>query len=173
MKVMKKSVVNLTVIALVALFSTSFVSVNAQSLPEFIYNSYEENGKVISKQVCKMDAYSGMHQPHLKYEYSYTEQGLPQSCTALRWNKKTASWENSHVLTYEYDELISTVTLNYALWSKDNNSFDMPQEKAVYQYLDTENLSYYTQYEKESIDSDWEIKTHFSMNNYFLSQLIK
>ena len=169
---MKKSVVK-TVVALVVLFTVSAVNVNAKSLPEFLYNTYEKGGKVTSKQVCKLNPATNTYTFHLVHEYTYTNDGSLLSNKTLRWNKKTNTWENSSIITYEHDYLTNSTTLNYAEWNKKKNAFDAPSQKAVYQYLGKDHLANYVQYEKEKSDSDWQIKTHFSMNNHFVSQLNK
>lgn len=167
---MKKSVLTVVLVALVSVFVSS---VNAQVLPEFLYNSYEENGKLLTKQVCKFDPSVSQHKRHLLYEYGYAETGALISCKAFRWNAETSSWENAYIKTYEFDTLSSTVTVNYAVWNKKDKSFDEPCQKAVYQVFGDNHLASYYQYEKETESNDWEIKTHFSMNNYFVSQLAK
>ncbi|GEM_PF-262449 len=169
---MKKLVLNVVAV-LVSLFSVSAMNVSAQTSPEFLYNTEKINGKVISKEVCKMDPSNLIYKLHLKYEYSYDTNDRLKSCKTLRWNDKTAVWENDHILTYEYNNILNTVILNYAIWNERMNEFESPTERAEYQYLENNQLSYYTKYEKESSESDWEIKTHFAMNNYFVSQLGK
>ena len=165
---MKKSVLNV-IVALTAVFSVSVV--NAQSTPEFLYNTCIENGKVVSKQVCRLDPSGNVHKLHLKYEYSYNVKGVIQSCKTLHWNKRTASWENTSIKTFEYNNLQKTVTIYYALWNKKENVFDEPQQKAVYQYFDEEHLVNYTQYRKDILNNDWQINTYFDKNNYLISQI--
>lgn len=106
-------------------------------------------------------------------EYSYASDGSLLSEKTLRWDNDARCWVNLSVLTYNYERLTNTVTINYASWNKAENRFDASSQKAVYQYLSKDLLSGYTQYEKETSNGDWEITTHFSMNNYFISQLYK
>ncbi|MDL2256191.1 DUF3836 domain-containing protein [Parabacteroides sp. OttesenSCG-928-K15] len=167
---MKKSLFTALLVSVLMVTFVATASAKTESFPKFLYNTTTENGLVLSKQVCKQIE-TGAYKLHLKYEYTYTDEGMPTSCKALRWNEDTIAWENWYLITYTYDEILSTATLNYALWNKEGNDFDMPREKAVYQYAADASLLNYAQYEKKATESHWEVKLQFGLDSYFLSQI--
>ncbi len=166
---MKKSVFTVMLTAMFIVSFASSTSAKTVSLPKFLYNTSAEKGQVVSKEVCKQME-TGGYQRHLKYDYTYTHQGMPASCKASRWNKQTATWENWYLITYTYDEIVSTATLNYALWNKEGNAFDAPKEMTIYQYSADASLLNYAQYKKETEESHWEVKKLFGISNYFVNQ---
>ncbi|MDH6305958.1 hypothetical protein M2459_002969 [Parabacteroides sp. PF5-5] len=166
---MKKSVLNIVVVAFVALFSVSVSSVNAQSLPEFLYNTYEENGVVTSKEICKLNSFDNTHKRHILYEYTYTDNGMLKSRKASYWNEKRNAWEHSAIILYSYNELLNDVTLEYAEWNDSKNDFDSPIERAVYQLSNEQLISSYTLYEKDNSEINWSIKEHFSLDTHFIA----
>ena len=139
------------------LFSISIVNVRAQSLPQFLYDINEENGKMISKQVYKLDEATNTHEPYLMREFTYTDSGNINTFKTLRWNKKDNSWNYINLATYEYDNALNTVTIHYALWDKKTNKFNVPKQKVVYQLSENKDATYFTQYEKSSLKGNWDI----------------
>jgi len=169
---MKKSVVKLTVV-LVALTIVSIANVNAQSLSGFLYNTTYKEGRMVSKDICKLDKFSGLYNRHLSYEYTYTNDGMLESRKAMRWNNTVRTWENEAVIVYNYDESLSSVTLEYAEWNRKENKFDGPKEKAVYQIMNDRLIFSYTAYEKEDSETNWTIKEHFNINNELMALQMK
>lgn len=169
---MKKSVVKLTV-ALVALLIVSVMNINAQSQPAFLYNTTYKENKMVSKDVCKLDKMSGLYNQHLSYTYTYMDNGMLESRKTLRWNSVTRGWENEAVIIYNYDELLNSITLEYAEWNKSGGKFDEPKEKAVYHIMDNKLVSSYTAYEKELFEMNWTIKEHFNVDDQFMAQLMQ
>jgi hypothetical protein len=167
---MKKSVVKLTVV-LVALVTVSVLRVNAQSQPAFLYNSIYEGDKVVSKDICKLDESSGLYKRHLSYEYTYTSDGSPESRKTSRWNTAIREWVNEAVIVYSYDELLNSITLEYAEWNKSKGAFDEPKEKAVYHVTNNKLVLSYTVYEKEKPEKNWTIRNHFNRDDHFTAQL--
>ncbi|MDR1116196.1 MAG: DUF3836 domain-containing protein [Tannerella sp.] len=166
---MKKSVVKLTVV-LVALVTVSIASVNAQSQPAFLYNIMYEGDKAVSKDIYKFDKSSGLHNPHLSYAYTYTSDGLPESRKTLRWDDNARKWKEEAVIVYNYNDLLSSITLEYAEWNEAKGTFDAPKEKAVYHVTGNKQILSYTAYEKEKPEMNWTIKEHFDKDNQFTAQ---
>jgi hypothetical protein len=169
---MKKSVVKLTVV-LVAFVAVSILRVNAQSQPAFLYNSTCEEGRTVSKEICKFNKSSGLYNRHLSYEYTYTDGGLLESRKTSRWNNATREWENEAVIVYSYDELLSRITLEYAEWNKTNGAFDEPKEKAIYHLMGNHLVLSYTAYEKVKPEMNWTIREHFNREDQFMAQLMQ
>ena len=143
---MKKSVFTIVLISMFFVSFASSASAQTVSLPKFLYNTSVENGLIVSKEVCKQME-TGGYQYYLKYDYIYTNQGMPASCKTSRWNNQTATWENWSLITYAYDETVSTTTVNYALWNKKGNIFDASKETTFHQYFVDENQYNYVQTE--------------------------
>ncbi|MDH6342803.1 hypothetical protein M2480_001542 [Parabacteroides sp. PFB2-12] len=166
---MKKSVFTIALVSVLLTISSSTLSAKTESLPKFLYSTTTVEGQIASKEVCKQTE-TGAYKRHLRYDYTYTDQGLRASCRASRWNHQTGVWENWYLITYAYDEVLNVATLNYALWNKTIQAFDAPSEKAVYQYNADANLLAYAQYEKQTTESHWEVKRLFGLNSYAITQ---
>ncbi|MDH6312847.1 hypothetical protein M2137_001632 [Parabacteroides sp. PFB2-10] len=167
---MKKSVFTIVLISMFVVSFASSASVKSTSLPPFLYNTSTVEGKIVSKEVCKQME-TGDFKRHLRYDYTYTPQGMRASCKASRWNNQTHAWENWYLITYTYDEIFNKATLDYAEWNKGNQAFDAPKEKAVYQYTADSSLLSYAQYEKKTVEDSWQVKMQFGLNSYLVSQL--
>lgn len=152
---MKKMVVR---VVLGALFLVSVANLYAQSPPEFLYNSIEEDGQVIKKEVYKLDESIGIHKPYRMREYTYTEDGRIKSHSTLRWNAKKGKWENLNKCVYEYDDQSNTVVLSRAVWNGKKKGFDTPANKTVFRFSEENKAIFYTQYERQSPDVDWSVK---------------
>ncbi len=167
---MRKSVLNLAVLV-VALLSTIAINVNAQKQisSEYLYNTKMENGKVITKSICKLNENTGLYDQHILYKYTYTDNEMMESRITYRWDKNTGSWEVANKMNYEYDELTHTTTIKYAVWNQETETFDEPISKAVYQTLSDHLVTSYSRYEKENVDANWTIKEYFNLDNNIAS----
>ncbi|MDR1202333.1 MAG: DUF3836 domain-containing protein, partial [Tannerellaceae bacterium] len=122
------------------------------------------------KEICKLDKSSGLYNPHLSYVYTYTGDGLPESRKTLRWDNNTREWKEDAVIVYNYNDLLSSITLEYAEWNEAKGTFDAPKEKAVYHVTSNKWVFSYTAYEKEKPEMNWTIKEHFNRDNQFTAQ---
>lgn len=154
---MKSKIMNMMMV-LGVLISMSVVKVNAQSLPEFLYDIHEEDGKMITKKTFKLDAATNTHEPYLMRKFSYLEDGSVKAFITLRWNKKDNAWYNVNMATYEYDKEADTVAIQYALWDKKAGKFAPPKQKVVYRLSEDNNATYVTYYEKEPLKGNWDIR---------------
>ena len=68
--------------------------------------------------------------PHLKYEYSYAEDGTLISRVAYRWTDSQNLW----VCTgrHDYTLFADTYYATYSRYNSTNNSFDQPMDQMVY-----------------------------------------
>ena len=119
---MKKSVLTKTVFALVAMFICS-LAISASSPRNYIYDTKEENGKVISKVVFLQE--EGLLNKEVKYEFTYNEAGKVTEKKAFRWNKKSDSWEPFYLTTYAYNTDNNEIHSVYAMWNKAKNDFTL------------------------------------------------
>lgn len=119
---MKKSVFTKGVLALIALFVGS-LAISASSPRNYIYDTKEENGKVISKVIFLQD--EGLLSKEVKYEFAYNEAGKVTQKTAYRWDKKAESWEPFYLTTYTYNTDNSEIHSVYAMWNKSKKDFSL------------------------------------------------
>ncbi|MDH6356323.1 DUF3836 domain-containing protein [Parabacteroides sp. PF5-9] len=144
---MKKFISNSVLIILLGFV---FCTVNAKAeTPEFLYNTYSANGKIVLKEVCKRDAFSGSYQKHLAHEYSYDENGNMKSRVTYTWSESDQRWQNRSKIDYLYDFSQAIVSLEYAEWDAITKSYHLSKEKVVYSLLEDNQLSFYASIQKQ------------------------
>lgn len=119
---MRKSVFAKSILALVAMFVCS-LAMSASSPRNYIYDTKEENGKIISKVVFLQE--EGLLNKEVKYEFVYNENGKVTEKTAFRWNKKAGEWEPFYLTTYSYNTDDSEIHSVYAMWNKTKKDFSL------------------------------------------------
>ena len=119
---MKKSVLAKSIFALVAMFVCS-LAISASSPRNYIYDTKEENGKVISKVIFLQE--EGLLNKEVKYEFAYNEAGKVTEKKAFRWNKKSEEWEPFYLTTYTYNADNSEIHSVYAMWNKVKSDFSL------------------------------------------------
>ncbi|MDD4516105.1 DUF3836 domain-containing protein [Massilibacteroides sp.] len=119
---MKKSVLTKSIFALVAMFICS-LAISASSPRNYIYDTKEENGKVISKVVFLQD--KGLLNKEVKYEFAYNEAGKVMKKKAFRWNSKSEDWDPFYQTTYTYNADSSEIHSVYAMWDKTKKDFSL------------------------------------------------
>ena len=88
---------------------------SAASPREYMYDTKEENGKVISKVIFLND--NGLLNKEVKYEFSYNENGKVAE-KAYRWNKSKDEWVPCYLISYQYDEDKGEINTTYGMWKK-------------------------------------------------------
>ena len=96
---MKTSILSKSILVLAVMFLCN-LAMSAASPREYMYDTKEENGKVISKVIFLND--NGLLNKEVKYEFSYNENGKVSEKKAYRWNKSKDEWV-PYYLTYSYD----------------------------------------------------------------------
>lgn len=119
---MKKSVLTKSIFALVAMFICS-LAISASSPRNYIYDTKEENGKVISKVVFLQE--EGLLNKEVKYEFAYNEAGKVTEKKAFRWNKKSGNWEPFYLTTYAYNAGNNEIYSVYSMWNKAKKDFSL------------------------------------------------
>jgi hypothetical protein len=119
---MKKSVLSKSIFAIVAVFLCS-LAISASSPRNYIYDTKEENGKIISKVIFLQD--EGLLNKEVKYEFTYNEAGKVTEKKAFRWNAKTNDWDPFYLTTYTYNEDGNEIHSVYAMWNKSKNDFSL------------------------------------------------
>ncbi|MDD2438114.1 MAG: DUF3836 domain-containing protein [Massilibacteroides sp.] len=119
---MKKSVLTKGVLALVVLFVCS-LAISASSPRNYIYDTKEENGKIVSKVIFLQE--EGLLNKEVKYEFAYNEAGKVTEKKAFRWDKKGESWEPFYLTTYTYNTDNNEIHSVYAMWNKTTKDFSV------------------------------------------------
>lgn len=119
---MKRSVLTKSVFALVAMFICS-LAISASSPRNYIYDTKEENGKVISKVIFLQE--EGLLNKEVKYEFTYNESGKVTEKKAYRWNKKSEDWAPFYLTTYAYNADNSEIHSVYAMWNAAKKDFSL------------------------------------------------
>ena len=104
-----------------------------QSKSDFVFNAEWTDKDITTMYIYKKSTdINGVLtlKPHLKYEYSYAEDGTLISRVAYRWTDNQNLW----VCTgrHEYTLFADTYYAEYSRYNHTTNSFDEPVDKMVY-----------------------------------------
>ena len=102
---------------------------SAASPRNYLYDTKEENGKVISKVIFLND--NGLLNKEVKYEFSYNENGKVSEKKAYRWNKSKDEWVPYYLTTYSYDAETGEINTTYGMWDKKKKSFSLNVQNMV------------------------------------------
>lgn len=102
----------------------------ASSPRNYLYDTKEENGQIISKTVF-LQADNGMLDKQVKYEFAYGENGKVAVKKAYRWDGKTNKWLPFYQTEYNYDEKNNEIKSVYGLWNNKTNKFDLNVQTMV------------------------------------------
>ena len=97
---MKASVLSKSILVLAVLFLCN-LAMSAASHREYMYDTKEENGRVVSKVVFLND--HGLLNKEVKYEFSYNADGKVSEKKAYRWDKSKNEWMPYYLTTYSYN----------------------------------------------------------------------
>ncbi len=123
---MKSLVINKMVGSLIICMICSF-TINAASPREYVYDTIEENGQILSKVVFVQD--NGLLNKQVKYDFTYNPEGKVKEKKAFRWNGSKDSWDPFFSITYTYTENSETIHSTYGMWDnkKKDYSFNVQQ----------------------------------------------
>ena len=118
---MKTSILSKGILALAFAFICS-LAVSAVAPKDYMYDTKEENGKVISKVIYLQEA--GMLNKQVRYEFQYNNEGKVSQKVAYRWNGAKDEWVPFYQIQYQYaaDGQIST---HYAMWDAKKKSYTL------------------------------------------------
>lgn len=119
---MKTSILSKSILVLAVMFLCN-LAMSAASPREYMYDTKEENGKVISKVIFLND--NGLLNKEVKYEFSYNENGKVSEKKAYRWNKSKDEWVPYYLTTYSYDAETGEINTTYGMWDKKKKSFSL------------------------------------------------
>lgn len=97
---MKTSVLSKSILVLAVMFLCN-LAMNAVSPREYMYDTKEENGKIVSKVIFLND--NGLLNKEVKYEFSYNGDGKVAEKKAYRWDKSKDEWVPYYLTSYTYN----------------------------------------------------------------------
>lgn len=118
---MRTTVFCQSIFALVFTFICSF-SLQAASPKNYLYDTKEENGKIVSKVIFLQE--DGLLNKQVKYEFAYNEIGKVSEKKAYRWNKSTDEWEPYYLISYQYED-DGNIRTQYGMWDRKKKDFSL------------------------------------------------
>lgn len=111
-----------SVLALVFTFLCS-LAISAASPKDYLYDTKEENGKIISKVVFVQE--NGLLNKQVRYEFKYNEKGKVSEKTAYRWNGSSEEWDPFYQISYQYDDASGVINTVYGMWDKKKKNYSL------------------------------------------------
>lgn len=125
---MKASVLRKEILSLVVLFVCS-LAMSAASPRNYLYDTKEENGKIVSKVVFLQE--EGLLNKQVKYEFAYNDNGKVAEKKAYRWNKTKETWDPFYLISYQYNEENGEINSVYGMWDKKKKDFSLNTQEMV------------------------------------------
>ena len=107
------------------LFFVCSVALNAASPKEFMYDTKEVDGKVISKTVFLQE--NGLLNKQVRYEFAYNEVGKVAEKKVYRWDARNDDWKPFYLISYTYDS--ENINSTYAMWNAKKKDFSMNKQE--------------------------------------------
>lgn len=125
---MKASILRKEILSLVVLFVCS-LAMSAASPKNYLYDTKEENGKIVSKVIFLQE--EGLLNKQVKYEFTYNEAGKVAEKKAYRWNASKETWDPYYLISYQYDEEKGEINSVYGMWNKKKKDFSLNTQTMV------------------------------------------
>ena len=125
---MKASILSKSILVLAVMFLCN-LAMSAASPREYMYDTKEENGKVISKVIFLND--NGLLSKEFKYEFSYNENGKVSEKTAYRWNESKETWVPYYQTIYTYNVETGEINTTYGMWNQKKKDFSLNVQNLV------------------------------------------
>ena len=124
---MKASILRKEILSLVVLFVCS-LAMRAASPRNYLYDTKEENGKIVSKVIFLQE--EGLLNKQVKYEFAYNDNGKVAEKKAYRWNQAKETWDPYYLITYQYNE-DGNITSEYGMWDKKKKDYSLNTQKML------------------------------------------
>ena len=124
---MKASILRKEILSLVVLFVCS-LAMSAASPRNYLYDTKEENGKIVSKVIFLQE--EGLMNKQVKYEFAYNDNGKVAEKKAYRWNQAKETWDPYYLITYQYNE-DGNITSEYGMWDKKKKDYSLNTQKML------------------------------------------
>ncbi len=119
---MKTSTLTKSLLSIIFIFMCS-MTISAVSPKSYMYDTKEENGKIVSKTIFTQE--NGLLNKQVMYEFSYYEDGKVSEKKACRWNKTSEKWEPFFKITYTYDEKSGDIHTLYGMWDNKTKDYNL------------------------------------------------
>lgn len=124
---MKASILRKEILSFVVLFICS-LAMSAASPRNYLYDTKEENGKIVSKVIFLQE--EGLLNKQVKYEFAYNDNGKVAEKKAYRWNQAKETWDPYYLITYQYNE-DGNITSEYGMWDKKKKDYSLNTQKML------------------------------------------
>ena len=124
---MKASILRKEILSFVVLFVCS-LAMSAASPRNYLYDTKEENGKIVSKVIFLQE--EGLLNKQVKYEFAYNDNGKVAEKKAYRWNQAKETWDPYYLITYQYNE-DGNITSEYRMWDKKKKDYSLNTQKML------------------------------------------
>ena len=124
---MKASILRKEILSFVVLFVCS-LAMSAASPRNYLYDTKEENGKIVSKVIFLQE--EGLLNKQVKYEFAYNDNGKVAEKKAYRWNQAKETWDPYYLITYQYNE-DGNITSEYGMWNKKKKDYSLNTQKML------------------------------------------
>lgn len=133
---MKASILRKEILSLVVLFVCS-LAMSAASPRNYLYDTKEENGKIVSKVIFLQE--EGLLNKQVKYEFAYNDNGKVAEKKAYRWNQAKETWDPYYLITYQYNE-DGNITSEYGMWDKKKKDYSLNTQKMLVLAINYEEI---------------------------------
>ena len=124
---MKASILRKEILSFVVLFVCS-LAMSAASPRNYLYDTKEENGKIVSKVIFLQE--EGLLNKQVKYEFAYNDNGKVAEKKAYRWDQAKETWDPYYLITYQYNE-DGNITSEYGMWDKKKKDYSLNTQKML------------------------------------------
>ena len=124
---MRRTNISKSILILAVLLICNLV-ISAASPRNYMYDTKEENGKIMSKVVFLNN--DGLLSKEFKYEFTYNENGKVASKTAYRWDKSNDEWQPYYQSAFTYTDK-GEIHVVYGMWDKNKKSYDLNVQQLV------------------------------------------
>ena len=136
----------------------TYETVTNQTDGKYVYNAEREGNDITTMYVYKVVVNSKdmvLLTPYLKYDYTYTPDGLLTSREVSRWMVEKDDWMRTSRFDYALtNDSYSTAYSRFNYWT---NSFDQPIEKMEYSLVPDENVNVVNYYHRKNPSSDFQL----------------
>lgn len=133
---MKASILRKEILSFVVLFVCS-LAMSAASPRNYLYDTKEENGKIVSKVIFLQE--EGLLNKQVKYEFAYNDNGKVAEKKAYRWNQAKETWDPYYLITYQYNE-DGNITSEYGMWDKKKKDYSLNTQKMLVRATNYEEI---------------------------------
>lgn len=129
---------------------------------KFAYNERINEQQQMTEQTVYTVTGDGRYlKNHLKYEYTYDEEGRVSLKEVLRWNEVEQAFERHYCIRFGYDG--GDVRMELALWNKEKQAYTETKAMSLYR-TDNDGRSYQC-YEWNTRSGEWNLLVeHVSAN---------